>query len=103
MTGDNHLSKTNHLANTTRDQQELFLMVEKNFWKKLSLKYKIVLIHRLLRGHLKIIEYCSKSDAVIYKKKLQQQQYFLGLISNSQFLLKVIHKILQNSSYKIHF
>jgi glycosyltransferase involved in cell wall biosynthesis len=103
MTGDNHLSKTNHIANTTKDQQELFLMVEKNFWKKLSLKYKIVLIHRLLRGQLKIMEYCSKTDAIIYRKKLMQQQNFLGLISNSRFLLKVIHKLLQNSPYKIYF
>ena len=102
MTGDNHLSKTNHLANTTRDQQELFLMVEKNFWKKLSLKYKIVLIHRLLRGQLKILEYCPKSDGAFYRKKLLKQQYFIGLISNYQFVLKVIHKVLQNSPYKIY-
>lgn len=101
--GENHLSYYNGRANSTKDQQELFLMVEKNFWKKLSLKYRIVLINRLLRGQLKIMEYCSESDTLDYKNKLQQQQYFLGLISNSQFLLKVIHKVLQGSPYKIHF
>lgn len=103
MTGENHLSKTNHLENTTKDQQELFLMVWKNFRNNLKSKYKIILIHRLLRGQLKIIEYCSKTDAAIYRKKLMQQLTFLGLISNSQFLLKLIHKGLQNSPYKIHF
>lgn len=103
MTGDNHLSKNNNLANTTKDQQELFLMVEKNYWQKLKLKFRIVLINRLLRGQLKIMEYCSSSDALEYRKKLKQQQYFLGFISNSQFLLKVILKLLQNSPYKIHF
>ncbi len=103
MTGDNHLSKSNNLANTTKEQQELFLMVEKNYWQKLNLKFRIVLINRLLRGQLKIIDYCSSSNAIEYRKKLQQQQYFLGLISNSQFLLKMIHKVLQISPYKIHF
>ena len=101
--GTNHLSYYNGRSNSTKDQQEMFLMVAKNFWKKLNLKFRIVLINRLLRGQLKIMEYCTSSDVLEYRKKLQQQQYFLGLISNSQFLLKVIHKILQNSSYKIHF
>ena len=100
--GENHLSIYNGRASSTKDQQELFLMVEKNFWKKLTLKFKIILIHRLLRGQLKIMEYCNSSDVLAYKNKLQQQQYFLGLISNSQFLLKVIHKMLQISPYKIH-
>jgi glycosyltransferase involved in cell wall biosynthesis len=101
--GGNHLSIYNGRANSTMDQQELFLMVWKNYRQDLKIKYKIILTHRLLRGHLKIMEYCSKSDSVIYKKKLMQEQNFLGLISNSQFVLKVIHKILQNSPYKIHF
>jgi glycosyltransferase involved in cell wall biosynthesis len=101
--GENHLSFYNDRANSTKDQQELFLMVEKNYWQKLNLKFRIVLINRLLRGQLKILECCTDSDALKYKNKLQQQQYFLGLISNSRFLLKVIHKVLQNSPYKIHF
>ena len=101
--GENHLSLNNGRESSTKDQQELFLMVWKNFRKDLNSRYKIILIHRLLRGQLKIMEYCSKTDAVIYRKKLMQQQYFLGLIANSPFLLKVIHKLLQNSSYKIHF
>jgi glycosyltransferase involved in cell wall biosynthesis len=101
--GENHLSLYIGRESSTKDQQELFLMVWKNLRKDLKSKYKIILVHRLLRGQLKIIEYCSKTDAFAYKKKLLQQQNFLGLISNSPFLLKVIHKILQNSPYKIYF
>jgi glycosyltransferase involved in cell wall biosynthesis len=102
-TGENHLSLCNGRENSTKDQQELFLMGWKNFRNDLKSKYKIILVHRLLRGQLKIMEYCSKTDAIIYRKKLMQQQNFLGLISNSRFLLKLTHKVLQNSPYKIHF
>ena len=101
--GANHLSHYNGRSNSTKDQQELFLMVWKNFRNDLKSKYKIILIHRLLRGQLKIMEYCSKSDAINYKKKLMQQQKFLGVISNSPFLLKLIHKALQKTPFKIHF
>jgi glycosyltransferase involved in cell wall biosynthesis len=101
--GANHLSYYNGRSNSTKDQQELFLMVWKNFRKVLKSKYKIILVHRLLRGQLKIMEYCSISDALIYRKKLMQQKKILGFISNSRFLLKLIYKILQYSPFKIHF
>lgn len=103
MTGDNHLSKSIKTANSTQDQQELFLMVKKDFWKKLSVKYKIILLHRLIRGQLKIIEYCSLKDVIEYRSKLLNQSFSLGLLSYSQFLLNITHKILQNSPFKIHY
>jgi glycosyltransferase involved in cell wall biosynthesis len=101
--GENHLSFYNGRDNSTKDQQELFLMVKKNYWQKLKFKYRVVLIHRLVRGQLKIWEYCSVTDTVLYQKKLSNESIFLGLISNSRFLLKVIHKVLQSSPFKIHF
>jgi glycosyltransferase involved in cell wall biosynthesis len=101
--GINHLSMLNGRANSTIDQQKLFFMIYQEFWKNLDFKHKVVLYHRLLRGQLKIMEYCSQSEALEYKNKLIRQQYFLSQISNSQFLLKAIHKVLQNSPYKIHF
>jgi glycosyltransferase involved in cell wall biosynthesis len=103
MTGDNHLSKSIKTANSTKDQQELFLMVKKDFWKKLSVKYKIILLHRLIRGHFKIMEYCSLNEVKEYRRKLFKESFSLGLLSYSKFLLKVTHKILQNSPYKIHY
>ena len=103
MTGENHLSKSINTANSTKDQQELFLMVKKDFWKKLNVKYKIILLHRLIRGHYKIMEYCSLNEVKEYRRKLLKQSFSLGLLSYSKFLLKVTHKILQNSPYKIHY
>jgi len=101
--GVNHLSHYNGRANSTKDQQKLFLMVWKNYRQEFNLKYKIILIHRLIRGHLKIMEYCSINDSAIFQKYLSKDSTFLGLISNSRFLLKIIHKFLQKSPYKIHF
>ena len=103
MTGDNHLSKSIKTANSTKDQQELFLMVKKDFWKKLSVKYKIILLHRLIRGQFKIMEYCSLNEVKEYRRKLFKESFSLGLLSYSKFLLKITHKILQNSPFKIHF
>jgi glycosyltransferase involved in cell wall biosynthesis len=101
--GENHLSLYNGRANSTKDQQELFLMVWKNYKQELNLKYKIILIHRLVRGHLKIWEYCTTSDIRLYHKKLSKVSILLGLISNSRFYMKVIHKVLQKTHCKIHF
>lgn len=102
-TGGNHLSYYNGRANSTKDQQELFLMVKKDFWKKLSFKYKIILLHRLIRGQFKITDYCSLNEVKEYRRKLFKQSFSLGLLSYSKFLLKITHKILQNSPYKIYF
>jgi glycosyltransferase involved in cell wall biosynthesis len=103
MRGDNHLSKNTKLNSSTKDQQELFLMVKKDFWKKLSIKYKLILLHRLIRGQFKIMEYCSLNEVNEYRRKLFKESISLGLLSYSKFLLKITHKILQNSPYKIHY
>jgi glycosyltransferase involved in cell wall biosynthesis len=103
MTGENHLSKFTNLPNSIKDQQELFFMVKKDFWGKLSIKFKIILVHRLIRGQLKINEYCSSNDVKEYQGKLFEHSFLLGLLSYSKILLNISHRILQNSSFKIYY
>jgi len=102
-TGENHLSIYNGISQSTLDQQDLFIMIFSDFWRKIGFKYKVILAHRLLRGQLKIREYCSQSDIQIYNQKLANVSLILGMISKSNFLLKLAHKILQNSPFKIYY
>ena len=88
---------------STLDQQELFLMIYSDCWSKIAIKYKVILLHRLLRGHLKIMEYCSKVEILEYNSKLLDKTMLLGMISKSRIMLKIMHRIMQNSPFKIHF
>jgi len=102
-TGDNHLSIYNGNFQSTLDQQELFLMIYSDCWSKIAIKYKVILMHRLLRGQLKIMEYCSKVEILEYNSKLLDKLMLLGMISKSRIMLKIMHRIMQNSPFKIHF
>lgn len=100
--GDGHLSAELGKTQSTIDQQELFIMVFEEFWNELALKYKIILYHRLIRGHLKIHEY-----ALIHEKEMGRKLVYLNAalfaIHRYPFLLKLTHRILQKSPYKISF
>ncbi len=101
-TGINHLSSSLQNKHSTVDQQELFLMVFREFWSILSFKYKIILFHRLIRGQLKIHEYYPEKAAEMGEKLVKLSPYLFS-IRNNTHALKLIHKVLQKSPFKIYF
>ncbi len=101
-TGSEHLSNNIGSNQSVLDQQELFLMVYKDFWNTLSLKYKIILYHRLIRGQLKIHENCPL-EAPEMGSKLIMLNKWIFTSHQSPIILKIIQKCLQKSPYKIHF
>lgn len=101
-TGQNHLSIHNGLSQSTLDQQELFLMIYREFWYKINLKYKIILYHRLIRGQWKIHEYCP-GESKLMGNKLVALNAFIFWFRNKPLMLKLTHKVLQKSIFKIHF
>jgi glycosyltransferase involved in cell wall biosynthesis len=100
--GTNHLSYLNGKINSTVDQQKLFLMIYKEFWHQLDLKYKTILFHRLIRGQLKIYEYCPKYSKEM-GNELMKLNPWLYWMRNQPLILRIIHYVLQNSSFKINF
>ncbi len=83
---------------------ELYSFIAREQKKLLNWKYKILLFHRQARALLKITE--------VLKEKNQVKKYWLNLeysfvlailFFRSKIMLKVAHKLLQNSPYKIHF
>ena len=101
-TGSQHLSNNIGSNQSVLDQQELFLMVYKDFWNILSLKYKIILYHRLIRGQLKVHENCPP-QAPAMGSKLNMLNKWIFTFDQNPIILKILHKCLQKSPYKIHF
>ncbi len=101
-TGNNHLSIFAGLKSSTIDQQELFFMIFKDFWAHLNIKYKIILYHRLVRGHLKIHVYCP-DQAKVMGDRLFKLSPWLFIFRNRAVLMKVIHILLRNSPFKIYY
>ena len=101
-TGSQHLSNNIGSKQSVLDRQNLFLMVYTDFWNTLSLKYKILLYHRLVRGQLKIHQYCPL-EAREMGSKLNMLNKWIFAFHQNPIILKIIHKILQKSPYKIYF
>jgi glycosyltransferase involved in cell wall biosynthesis len=97
------LSNYYSLGKSQINHQELFLMIFKEKLDKVSFNSKIVLYHRLTRGQLKIYEYCSSTTARVFRDRLYEHSKMLGFIGRSKRVLNLVHYILQNSPYKIHY
>ena len=103
LDGMNHLSKLNGISNTVLNQQELFFMIYGQFYDQLTLKYKIILLNRLLRGQLRICENCDIPISREYAKRLNDRIFVPFFLLKNIFLLKIIHKLLQRTIFKINF
>jgi glycosyltransferase involved in cell wall biosynthesis len=103
LTGENHLSGYIKLSNATIDQQLMYLELYYRFNDKVNYSSKIILFHRLIRGQLKITEYCSSSTARVFRDRLFEHSKILGFIGRSRRVLKLLHYILQKSPFKIHY
>jgi hypothetical protein len=69
----------------------------------LNLGIRITLFTRLLRGQLKILEYCGKESALIWRQKLSVHSLFLGVLCRNRIIMKVLLRLIQSSPFKIHF
>ena len=85
------------------NHQELFFMIFRIKLHVISFNSKLILYHRLIRGQLKIYEYCSSSTARVFRDRLYEHSKMLGILGRSRIVLKLLHYILQNSPYKIHY
>ena len=103
LRGENHLSGYIKFSKATVDQQTMYSKLYDRFNQKLSYSSKITLYHRLIRGQLKIYEYCSPSTARVFRDRLYEHSKMLGFIGRSKRVLKLVHYILQNSPFKIHY
>jgi glycosyltransferase involved in cell wall biosynthesis len=83
-------------------QQELFIFIFKNYFTHVNIKYKVILVNRLIRGQLKIFEYCPEQSRIM-GNKIFTLSSILFWMRNSPGLLKLIHKILQKTIFKINF
>lgn len=101
--GEGHLSNTFNHCHVAKDNLLMFWELYKLGFSELSIKYRLILIHRIVRGHLKVLEYCGKNH---YKELLISKgvlHWFFLLFGNSRLVLKSFHRVLQNSPYKIQF
>ena len=85
------------------NHQELLLMIFREKLETLTLKSKLILYHRLIRGQSKIYEYCSSSAARVFKDRLYEHSKILGFIGMSRRALKLLHYALQKSPLKIYY
>ena len=100
--GNNHLSSLTSTPDSTLNQQKLFIMIYKEFWKCLDFKHKVILYHRLIRGQLRIFEYCPEFSSEM-GNILMKLNPCLFWIRNQIFTMKVIRYFLKRSNYKIKF
>lgn len=103
LKGVNHLSLYTKNNKATVDQQALYLEIYYRFKDKVSYSSKIILYHRLIRGQLKIYQYCSSLTARVFRDRLYEHSIILGLMGRSKRVLKLLHYVLQKSRFKIHY
>jgi glycosyltransferase involved in cell wall biosynthesis len=96
-----HLSLYHGKGNVAVDQQELFMMVFNEFWSILNVKYRIILINRLIRGQIKINQYAhERADQMAFKLyNLDPRLFWFSRYKN---VLILLHETLQLSYFKIN-
>lgn len=102
QTGENHLSSMYSRCEVIRDNLQIFIHIYQQHREKLNLKYRIILLNRLLRCHLRVIEYCSAYERQVLSNRIKDMSPLIGLIIRSKLVLKATHKLLQATQFKIH-
>jgi hypothetical protein len=77
-------------------------MIYEEFYKVLDLKHKLILYNRLVRGQLKILEYCPEYGLEMGEMLKRLDIKFI-LIWNNPLILRILHYFLQKSPFKINF
>ncbi len=90
---------------TNVNTYNLFLFFWDNFHSKLSIKYRIILFHRILRALLKVIEQSEDKTHSLTRfwNEFERRYTIVSVLLRQAVMLKVIHKLLQKSVFKIYF
>jgi glycosyltransferase involved in cell wall biosynthesis len=104
QTRGNHRSDIVTSLKQRENTFQLYAFIAREQKKLLVWKYKILLFHRQVRALLKITEVLKEKNQVNkYWLDLEYSFVLARLFFRSRIMLKVAHKLLQNSPYKIHF
>lgn len=89
--------------NVVLNQFELHKYVYNTLKKNLSKKSKLLLFHRIIRALIKVSERCQPDVVQIYWKNTEQMYPLIKMIDRRSFWLKVLHRILQRTPYRLYF
>jgi len=106
QTQSNHRGDIVRQGEIIENTYNLFTFFYSEFKYELALKYRLLLFHRILRNLLKIqeAEVFNKTEKENYWKDFEVKYPFYGAcLFRNLLLLKITHKILQKSPFKIHF
>jgi glycosyltransferase involved in cell wall biosynthesis len=104
QTQGNHRSDIVTSLKQRENTFQLYTFIAREQKKILVWKYKILLFHRQVRALLMLTEVLKeKSQINKYWLDLEYSFVLARLFFRSRIMLKVAHKLLQNSNYKIHF
>jgi glycosyltransferase involved in cell wall biosynthesis len=102
-TNPNTLSTYYDSCGTHKNQQLLYIEIYKKCFHKISIKFKLILINRLIRGHLKIIEYCGCEEGKVFRRKINKESVMIASLFRFKVLMSLVNKIFQRSRYRINF
>ena len=104
QTQGNHRTDLIKKFDTNVNTLNLFIYFKENLINKINFKYRILLFHRILRSMLKVLETMPEQlEAKIFWKQFENQYWYGKLLFRNVSLLNITHKILQRTTFKIHF
>ena len=104
QTQGNHRSDLVKQFDTNVNTLNLFIFFRETLINKIDLKYRILLFHRILRSTLKVLETIPEQHgSQLFWKQFENQYWYTKLFFRNFILLKITHKILQKTSFKLHF
>jgi glycosyltransferase involved in cell wall biosynthesis len=98
----NHRTDLVKHEETVRNQFDLHKYVFDAVYKTLSKKSRFLLFHRVIRSMLKVTEHCQADDIKHYWILTEQMYPITVVMARQPFFLKVIHHLLQRTSYRLY-
>lgn len=104
QTQGNHRTDLIKKFDTNVNTLNLFIFFKEKLSNKLGFKYRILLFHRILRSTLKVLETIPEQmEAKVFWVQFENQYWYAKLLFRNFILLKITHKLLQKTPFKIHF
>ena len=106
QTQGNHRGDIVDKGRIIKNTYELFSFFYDEFKSDITLYYRIILFHRVIRNLIKIQESIlfTQDEKDTFWQDFEAKYVFFGYCLNRKFiLLKITHKILQKSFFKINF
>ncbi len=104
QTQGNHRSDIVSSLKQRENTYRLYAFIAREQMKFLTVKFRMLLFHRQVRALLKITEVLKEREQLkLYWLDLESSFVISKVLFRSQLTLKIIHKLLQKTPYKIHF